>query len=319
MNIKFENMIIGIATASALIFPSIAQALPILKSDVTVMSQIVTVGDMFENAGNLSETALFRSPAPGTTGMVSLQNIASAATRIGLIEFDNPGLFNVSVSRSGTLVDESTFETLITQDLLESGTLRQGMNVSVFLNSAFTPLFVEEGSTPAVLNNLRYVAGDNRFSARFKLAGQNRMIDISGRLDFTIQAPHLSRSVPTGTILGPNDIEMRSVPIQLSNGAGIAMPEQIVGKQLQRNMLGGAMIRISDVVEPTLISRNEIVTLFLKAGAMTLTVKGRALDDAAKGEPVSVLNLLSNSVVQGIALSAGTVEISTNSTLVASL
>ena len=319
MNIAFKKAIMGIVSVSALFFPTVTLALPILKSDVTVTSRIVTVGDMFENAGNLSETALFRSPAPGTTGMVSLQSISSAASRIGILEFDNPGLLNVSVTRSGTLVDEGTFEELITQNLQETGVLRQGMNVSIFLNSAFTPIYVEDSPKPAVLSNFRYIAGDNRFSARFTLAGQNRSVDVSGRLDFTVLAPHLSRSMPLGSILKPKDIEMRAVPMQLSNGAGIPMPEQIIGKQLQRNMLGGAMIRNSDVAEPSLISRNEIVTLFLKSGPMTLTVKGRALDDAAKGETVSVLNLLSNTVVQGVALSPGTVEISTNSTLVASL
>ncbi len=317
LNIK--QLLTGFLGIFTFLVASSAQAVPILKSDVTVISAIVTVGDMFENAGILAETALFRSPAPGTTGQVSIQSIADAATRVGLNEFDNSGLFNVSVSRAGTIVDESSFEALITQNLLEIGVLRQGMNVSVFLNSAFTPVFVQGSANPVILDNLRYVPGNNRFSARFRLAGQTRSIDIAGRLDFTIQAPHLVRSMALGSVLAKSDIEMRSVPIQLANGAGIPMIEQLVGKQLQRNLLGGAALRIADVVEPTLISRNQIVTLFLKSGAMTLTVKGRALADASKGETVSVLNLLSNSVIQGIAISPGTVEISTNSTLVASL
>jgi len=314
-----KQSLAGIFGILAFLVAPTAQAVPILKSDVRVVAAIVTVGDMFENAGTLAETALFRSPAPGTTGQVSIQSIANAATRIGLSDFDNSGLFTVNVTRAGTIVDESSFEALISQDLLETGVLRQGMNVSVFLNSAFTPVFAEGSATPVTLENLRYISGNNRFSARFRLAGQARAIDIAGRLDFTIQAPHLLRSMPSGTLLSEDDIEMRAVPVQLANGAGIPMIEQLVGKQLQRNLLGGAAIRIADVVEPNLISRNQIVTLFLKSGTMTLTVKGRALADASKGETVSVLNLLSNSVVQGIAISPGTVEISTNSTLVASL
>ncbi len=319
MSIEFKAMLAGLVAVSFLVFSPALQARPILKSDVSVTSAIVTVGDMFENAGMFSESALFRSPAPGTTGQVSVQNISLAANRIGLEDFENPGLLSVSVYRAGTLVDERALEELITRNLLESGTLRQGMEISMFLDTPFTPTYAEGVSEPATLNSLRYVPGSNRFSARFKLAGLDRMIDVSGRLDFTIQAPHLVRSLPAGSILGATDMEMRPVPMQFANGTGIPMMEQLLGKQLQRNLLGGAALRLSDVVEPNLISRNEIVTLFLKSGPMTLTVKGRALDDAARGQTVSVLNLLSNTVVQGTAIKAGTVEISTNSKLVASL
>jgi len=319
MNIKFKKFIAPAIAAFTFLSAGAALAVPILKSDVTVISSIVTVGDMFENAGLLAETALFRSPAPGTTGQVSIQSITNAINKIGISDFENAGLFNVNVSRAGTMVDETTLEALITTNLQQRGILRQGMKVSIFLNGAFTPTIAEDSANPVTLNNLRYIEGSNRFSARISLAGRNRMIDIAGRLDFTIEAPHLVRSLPVDTILKASDIEMRSIAIQFANGAGIPMLEQLLGKQLQRNILGGAPVRLNDVVEPNLISRNEIVTLFLKSGPMTLTVKGRALADAARGESVSVLNMLSNSVVVGTALSAGTVQINTNSNLVASL
>lgn len=308
-----------LAIALTLVFSSSVLAAPILRSDVIVVSAIVTVGDMFENAGNFAENALFRSPAPGTTGQVSLQNITIAAAKIGIEQFDNSGIFSVNVARDGVSIDENVLETLIADELTKRGVLAPGMNVTIFLNRVFSPIYAEKVANPAILKNLRYVRGDNRFSARFELAGQNRAIDIAGRLDFSISTPHLIRAMPAGTILKDSDFNMREVPVQLANGAGLPMTEQLIGKQLQRNLLGGAMLRLADVVEPNLIARNQIVTLFLKAGAMTLTVKGRALSDAAQGEPVSVLNLVSNTVVQGIALSPGTVEISTNSALVASL
>lgn len=314
-NIRFGIL----STFLSLGLASQAAAAPILRSDVTVNSAIVTVGDMFKNSGMYAEKALFRSPAPGTTGQVSVQNITIAAAKIGIEQFENPGLFAVNVARDGVSIDENALETLIAAELTKRGVLSQGMNVTIFLNRVFNPIFAQNSSTPVLLTNLRYVRGDNRFSARFELAGQSRMIDIAGRLDFSISTPHLIRTMPAGTILKDSDIDLREVPIQLANGAGLPMLEQLIGKQLQRNLLGGATLRLNDVMEPNLIARNQVVTLFLKSGAMTLTVKGRALADAAQGEPVSVLNMVSNTVVQGIAISEGTVQISTNSTLVASL
>lgn len=172
---------------------------------------------------------------------------------------------------------------------------------------------------PVTLTNLRYIPGTNQFSARFNLVGQARPVDISGRLDFSILTPHMVRALPAGSILQPGDIEMRQLPLQFANTTGATSLDQFIGRQLLRNQLDGSALRLADVAEPILITRNQIVTLFLKSGAMTLTVKGQALADAAKGQTVSVLNLMSNTVVQGVASDAGTVEISATSTRIASL
>ncbi len=296
-----------------------AIAAPILRDTITVISPIVTVGDMFEDAGLLAEQALFRAPAPGTVGQVSVQNIRIATAKIGVENFDNPGFFNVSVARKGINVDLSTFEALIADDLTSKGVLRSGMSVTAFLNRELAIMFAEDRSNPVTLQNLRYAPGSNRFSARFALAGQPNPVDISGRLDFSVLAPHLVRALPAGAILKADDIEMRNLPLQFASSAGVPMLDQLIGRQLQRNQLEGAALRLNDISETVLIARNEIVTVFLKAGAMTLTVKGQALEDASQGQPISILNLMSNKVVRGIAAGPGTVQISTTSTSVASL
>ena len=76
------------ALAIALLSATAAFAQPSLKGDITVNTDIVTVGDMFDNPGELSETAIFRAPAPGTTGIVPLADIENAARLIGLTDFE---------------------------------------------------------------------------------------------------------------------------------------------------------------------------------------------------------------------------------------
>lgn len=294
-------------------------AAPVLKDNITVISPIVTVGDMFDNAGLLAEQALFRAPAPGTVGQVSLQSIRVATAKVGINDFENPGFISINVARAGVVVDITTFEALIATDLKSRNIMQNAMSLTASLNGELGILFAQEGDTPVTLTNLRFIPANNQFSARFQLQGQRRPIDIAGRLDFSILTPHLVRALPVDSILSLDDIEMRAVPLQFATSGGVPMLEQLVGRQLLRNQLGGTALRLADIVEPTLITRNQIVTLFLKAGAMTLTVKGQALNDAAAGQTVSVLNLLSNTVVQGIANSAGTVEISATSTRVAAL
>ncbi len=294
-------------------------AAPVLRQNVVVDHAIVTVGDMFDNAGSLAEQALFRAPAPGTAGQVSLEVLRVAIAKIGLTEFDNPGIEAVNVARSGLAIGQSILETLIGDDLSARGLLPDGVMVSAMLDTPLGELYAAQSDTPITLNSLFFTQTNNRFTARFMLAGQSAFLEVTGRLDFSILTPHLVRSLTAGTILQPSDLEMRRVSLQFARNDVAPELEQLVGRQLVRQLRGGAAVRLNDISEPVLVARNDIVTLFLKAGAMTLTVKGQALADASRGQVVPVLNLLSNTVVQGIAINPGTVEIQPVSARVASL
>ena len=57
------------ALGLALLATTAAFATPSLKGDIPVNPDIVTVGDMFDAAAPLSETALFRAPAPRQVGL----------------------------------------------------------------------------------------------------------------------------------------------------------------------------------------------------------------------------------------------------------
>ena len=99
----------------------------------------------------------------------------------------------------------------------------------------------------------------------------------------------------------------------------INVTEVVEGKQVTRQMREGILVRTADVDDPVIVARNDIITLFLRSGPMTLTVKGQALNDAGRGDSVSVLNLTSNRIVRGIAVDDGTVQVETPATAVAAL
>src|SRR5690606_8437194 len=128
--------------------------------------------------------------------------------------------------------------------------------------------------------------------------------ELGGRLEMLVEVPHLAANLPSGAIIAPGDIEMRLVPAAFADSGAVTAAEQVVGKQLRRPARAGLMLRPSDVAEPLLVSRNDTVTLYFRQGPMTLTVKGQALADAAEGQTVSVLNLMSSRIVSGTAIGA---------------
>jgi flagella basal body P-ring formation protein FlgA len=296
-----------------------ASAAPVLKADIVVTSDVVTVGDMFDQAGIFAEQPLFRAPAAGTAGLVDIGAVRTATALVGLTAFNDEGLLKVRVVRSGTTVDAPMLTKLIEADLRARGMVENGVTVNTTFESALPAVTAASVASPVQLMTMRYLPSSGSFSARFVIAGLAAPLDVSGRIDLMLAAPHLISSLQAGAILTPQDIEMRPESVAIAQAAGAASVDQLVGKQLQRQSHAGMLLHLSDVAEPNLVARNDAVIVYLRSGAMTLSVKGQALNTASKGQPVAVLNLTSKKVLHGTALAAGAVEISTDPMGVAGL
>lgn len=299
----------GLAVLALTLSAAATQATPVLKSDVTVNASIVTVGDMFDGADLLAERALFRAPAPGTTGRVSVEAVRTAAAKIGLTDFRNPGLAGVTVARFGEIVDTSVLSALIENELVAKSYMADGVHANIRFDTALPVLNADTNQNPARLDGLRYQASSGRFSARFTIAGRAEPFDISGNADLMVDVPMLVNSMNAGAILTADDVEMRPVPVRVADTGSFPSLDQVIGKQLRRPARIGKMLQPGDLTEPVLIARSDVVTLVYRSGPLTLTVKGKALASAAKGERISVLNMMSNKVISGIAADQGTVEI----------
>jgi flagellar basal body P-ring formation protein FlgA len=294
-------------------------AAPALRSEVTVRSEIVTVGDMFDNAGILAEEGLFRAPEPGTTGTVTIDAVRQAASLVGLTEFEAGGIERVRVARPAAVVDAEFLTHLITVDLSERGILAPDMIADTRFDRPDLVINAEAVVDPARLINLRYMPQSGEFSARFLIAGKDEPVDVTGTIDLMVEAPHLVDTMPAGTVLTQDDIEMRLVPLTTAETSGSARMEDLIGKALARQSRAGMLLKVNDVRAPELVSRNDIVTVFLRTGPMTLTVKGQALSAAAEGDTIPVLNLTTKKVLYGRATAAGTIEITTQPLTVAGL
>jgi len=293
---------------------STALAAPVLKAEVSVNRPVITVGDMFEDAGLLAERALFRAPAPGTTGIVSLAAVRAAALKAGLTDYTQDGLLNVRVERRATVVDTATLTGLISGDLAARGLLPQGAELHARFDDPALSFNAEAVATPVTLVALRYQPGAAGFAARFQVAGMELPVDVSGSLDLLVEVPHLAASLKAGAVLTPADIEMKRVPLDFADQSGVESFDDLVGKQLRRNSRAGVMLKAADVTEPLAVRRNTEVTVLLRTGPMTLTVIGRSLGDAVTGQPVQVMNSVTRKILNGVATANGAVEITTAAT-----
>ncbi len=63
-------------------------------------------------------------------------------------------------------------------------------------------------------------------------------------------------------------------------------------------------------MKPTIVQRSEAVTIVYEAPGVTLTLRGQAQDSGALGDTISVLNIQSKRMVQGVVSGAGRVTVS---------
>ena len=119
----------------------------------------------------------------------------------------------------------------------------------------------------------------------------------------TVETPVLSRTVEKGEILGADHFTTAPLPATAARTA--ITPAQAAGREAVRALRAGQPVRSTDLAAPRIIRRGQNITILFSAGPLNIQTAGRALTDAAVGEPVRVLNLSSNRTLDAVADAAG--------------
>jgi flagella basal body P-ring formation protein FlgA len=121
----------------------------------------------------------------------------------------------------------------------------------------------------------------------------------------TVQALVYTRNVPAGESLVPDDLAWAEVPAAAHLSDPLGDQDAASGKIARRPLRAGAPALMRDLVGAKVIHRDDIVAVIFRDDGMVLSLQGRALGDAAAGEPVQVLNLGSKKTVEAVASGPG--------------
>lgn len=120
----------------------------------------------------------------------------------------------------------------------------------------------------------------------------------------------LGRGVAAGETLSAADITTVRRDTARIAGAVISDPQLAVGRVARRTLAAGSLLSASDLVAQRLVRRGDSVALVSRRGGIEVRMAGRALGDAGEQERVSVENLSSRKVVQGVVGPGGDVVVS---------
>lgn len=289
-------------------------AAPVLHTSITVTGDVVRIGDLIDNAGTAAQIAIFRAPDPGTTGTLPTAEVLSALRAHQVIGVDTRKLQQISVTRLARTLDARDIELQVARTLERRNGLGDAANISLTFDRDVQDLRLEASNTGAMQpTSVRFEPRNGRFDVSFDIGNDTSTtptkLRFTGTAVETVETAVLARDVDRNEVLQSSDVLTERRPKAVV-GNDTAAPYRAVGMQVRKQLRAGQALRIADLAKPVLVQRDQNVTLTFEATGLHLTIRGKALDNGAEGDVVSVLNLQSKRTVSGTVIGRGQVAIS---------
>jgi len=289
-------------------------AVPVLRAQVTVESDIVRIGDVIENAGTAAQIAIYRAPDLGTTGTLPAAQIINALQAHQVIGVDTRDIKAVSVTRLSRPIEASEIRLQVARALEHRSGLGDAANLSLTFDRDVQDLQFDATVTGAMQPTAaRYDARSGRFDVSFAISNENNApaakLRFTGSAIETVEAAVLTRDVQRAEVLKSSDVITERRP-KAEVGGDAAARNVAIGMQMRKPLRAGQALRAADIAKPDLVQRDANVTLIFQSAGLYLTIRGKALDSGTEGDTVSVVNLQSKRTISGTVIGRDQVAIS---------
>lgn len=289
-----------------------APTVPVLRSSVTVTSDVVRIGDLVDNAGLASQVAIYRAPDLGTTGSLRTAKVLEVLRANQVIGVDTQGLSEVSVTRASRAISVKDVETIVAKALERRGGLGDAANLAITFERDLRDIQLDSSNTGDMRPvTTRYDSRNGRFDVLFEIqndTGTPTRLRFTGIAIETVEAAVLARNAERGEIIKASDITIERRP-KAEVGNDVATRTRSVGMQLRRSVRAGQALKAGDLAKADLVTRDQNVTLIYDTPGMYLTGRGKALEGGTDGDTVSVLNLQSKRTIQGVVIGPGQISV----------
>jgi flagellar basal body P-ring formation protein FlgA len=104
-----------------------------------------------------------------------------------------------------------------------------------------------------------------------------------------------TRTIRAKSLVTAEDLALVSAELP----GALSDPGLAVGLEARVAIYAGKPVRPGDLGPPTLVERNQLVTLIFRAGGLAISTEGRALARGSEGDDIRVMNLGSRNTVTG--------------------
>lgn len=267
-----------------------------LKTESTVTGESVTVGDVFDGAGEYASRYLAPAPAAGEVLALNTFDLTRISDAFSLGWQPPASGAHVMIHAETNTVDRYAIEAALQEKLVED---MRGQKFDMELQDHAISLRLPAGADKTItVENMKIDLQKGRFQATMTVSSLRK--DVSGRIYLIAQIPVLKSAISKGAVIDAHDLEYIDIRASDVSASMIVDAEKLIGQSPRRGIAAMKPLTASDIEAPLMVKRGDLVTIALKNGALNLTVQGRAMQNGTEGEVVRVVNTASNRALEAI-------------------
>ena len=304
--LKVLGLVLGAAVALA---PAALAGVPVTaRESVTVTDAMVRLGDLFQNVAGRESEPVGPAPAPGERTTFDADRLAAIAAANGIEWQPRSRGERVQVERGSKLVDGPEIQRQLAQAVAKR---TPGRDVEVELEGRPQPIHLPVGSPSSIRFEDFNLAAERVTATVIAPTGDGRenRIAVAGKIFPVLDVPVLGRPVMPGEQVGQDDVEWIKVRASKLRQGVATDPKQVLGRTPRRPLSPGLPLSLRDLQDRVVVSKGSLVTVVLQMPQMTLTTRGKALEDGADGAAIRVLSSSGDRTIEATVLGPDLVEV----------
>ena len=282
-----------------------------LRDRIMVDDDVVRLGDLFQESLSDGDVAVAQAPKAGQTLTLDARFLQQVARAYRLDWKPSSKFQKIMIGRMSQRVTAPMVRDAIVVAVQERMGSSTDLDIALDGGDLELDLPTDVENSVAV-SAINFDPHSNRFAAILVAPADGPPViqrNVFGTVYEMAQIPVPKRLISAGDVIAADDLEWQAVHLSRLSGNSLTDAEQLVGRMAKRPLKAGQILRQSDVAVSPVIHKNDLIRLVVKTGQMTLSVQGKAMQDAAIGQTVRVVNVNSNRQLTGTVIDAGTVAI----------
>ncbi len=283
-----------------------------LSDEMVRLADVAEIGPASQAAEALGAQIICPAPEPGAKTVLTRSEVKQRL-RLVAPNVENltwSGASRVTAQRQGVLVGPERISRLLEDFLEDKRGFLPDANVQIRSIDYPPPFYLPIGdleceiipSDPAILTS-------RRFTFIFRVDGRvERNLALRAEIEAIAPVAVATGDLSRGTLLGQRDFNMVEMDLSRLRDPSF-FAEDLLGKELKRSVRRGKIVSRSDVAEPSLVNRGDLVTIIASRGSLTLTASGLAREDGEKGATIKVRNKSSDKEILCRVIAPGTVSV----------
>jgi len=122
--------------------------------------------------------------------------------------------------------------------------------------------------------------------------------------------PVLAQPIARGDIIRGESLVLQEMKRSPAGIDYITDSASMIGLAAKRPLRAGVALRSSDLTQPRLVAKGDLVMIAFEAPGLSLSVRGKAVEDGVHGQSIRVVNTQTGRTIDGTVSGAGYVLVS---------